>query len=66
LLEKNLELVGKNVEIIPLEIESKREFRRKLLNIKEDKTVLAVVSAVDPEDDSILYISTSEIFGAVR
>jgi len=66
LLEKNLELVGKNVEIIPLEIESKREFRRKLLNIKEDKTVLAVVSAVDPEDDSILYISTSEIFGGSK
>nr|PZN04849.1 MAG: transcriptional regulator [Bacillota bacterium] len=62
MLEKNLELDGKDVEIIPMEIESKREFKRKLLNIKEDKNILAVISAIDPEDDSILYISTSEVF----
>lgn len=62
ILEKNLDLKEQDIDIIPIEIESTREFRRKLLNIKEEKNILAVVSAINPQDDSILYISTSDVF----
>lgn len=62
ILEKELNLKEKDIDIIPMEIESKKEFKRKLLNIKEEKNVLAVVSAINPEDESILYISTSDVF----
>ncbi|HAA80378.1 MAG TPA: transcriptional regulator, partial [Thermoanaerobacter sp.] len=62
ILEKNLDLKEKDIDVIPIEIESKKEFRRKLLNIKEEKNILAVVSAINPEDDSVLYISTSDVF----
>ncbi|MGB9680466.1 MAG: PRD domain-containing protein, partial [Thermoanaerobacteraceae bacterium] len=62
ILEKNLDLKEKDINIIPIEIENKREFRRKLLNFKEEKNILAVVSAINPQDDSILYISTSDVF----
>ncbi|MCF6097600.1 sigma 54-interacting transcriptional regulator [Thermovorax subterraneus] len=61
-LEKELHLREKGIDVIPLKIENKRDFRRKLSRIREEKNVLAVVSAVDPEDKSFVYISTSEIF----
>ena len=62
ILEKELNLKERDIDIILMEIESKKEFKRKLLSIKEEKNVLAVVSAINPEDDSILYISTSDVF----
>ncbi|MDI3310616.1 MAG: sigma 54-interacting transcriptional regulator [Thermoanaerobacterium sp.] len=62
ILEKNLDLKEKDIDIIPIEIENKREFKRKIQNIKAEKNILAVVSAIDPEDESILYISTKDIF----
>ncbi|MCG0275941.1 MAG: PRD domain-containing protein [Thermosediminibacteraceae bacterium] len=61
ILEKNLDLKGKDIDIIPLEIVNSKEFKRKLASIKEEKNILAVISAIDPEDDSVLYISTSEV-----
>ncbi|AGB19979.1 sigma 54-interacting transcriptional regulator [Thermoanaerobacterium thermosaccharolyticum] len=62
MLEKNLDLKEKDIDIIPIDIENKREFKRKIQNIKAEKNILAVVSAIDPEDESILYISTKDIF----
>ncbi|MGB9779829.1 sigma 54-interacting transcriptional regulator [Caldanaerobacter sp.] len=62
ILERELNLKEKDIDIIPIEIENKKEFKKKILNIKEEKNVLAVVSAIDPEDETVLYISTSDVF----
>ncbi|KAA5807372.1 sigma 54-interacting transcriptional regulator [Thermoanaerobacterium thermosaccharolyticum] len=62
ILEKKLDLKSAGIDIIPLNIEDKREFKRKLQNIKTEKNILAVVSAFDPGDDTLKYISTTDIF----
>jgi len=62
ILEKKLNLKSAGIDIIPLNIEDKREFKRKLQNIKREKNVLAVVSAFDPGDDTVKYISTTDVF----
>ncbi|HHV74954.1 MAG TPA: sigma 54-interacting transcriptional regulator [Thermoanaerobacterium sp.] len=62
ILEKKLDLKSAGIDIIPLNIEDKREFKRKLQNIKREKNVLAVVSAFDPGDDTVKYISTTDVF----
>ncbi|SNX53330.1 sigma-54-dependent transcriptional regulator [Thermoanaerobacterium sp. RBIITD] len=62
ILEKKLDLKSAGIDIIPLNIEDKREFKRKLQNIKREKNILAVVSAFDPGDDTLKYISTTDIF----
>ncbi|WKV10007.1 sigma 54-interacting transcriptional regulator [Thermoanaerobacterium sp. CMT5567-10] len=62
ILEKKLDLKSAGIDIIPLNIEDKREFKRKLQNIKTEKNVLAVVSAFDPGDDTLKYISTTDVF----
>ncbi|WP_434564656.1 sigma 54-interacting transcriptional regulator [Thermoanaerobacterium thermosaccharolyticum] len=62
ILEKKLDLKSAGIDIIPLNIEDKREFKRKLQNIKREKNILAVVSAFDPGDDTLKYISTTDVF----
>ncbi|MGF7400504.1 sigma 54-interacting transcriptional regulator [Thermoanaerobacterium thermosaccharolyticum] len=62
ILEKKLDLKSAGIDIITLNIEDKREFKRKLQNIKREKNILAVVSAFDPGDDTLKYISTTDIF----
>ncbi|AEF18016.1 PTS system transcriptional activator [Thermoanaerobacterium xylanolyticum LX-11] len=62
ILEKKLNLKSAGIDIIPLNIEDKREFKRKLQNIKREKNVLAVVSAFDPGDDTLKYISPTDVF----
>ncbi|MGF7397495.1 sigma 54-interacting transcriptional regulator [Thermoanaerobacterium thermosaccharolyticum] len=62
ILEKKLDLKSAGIDIITLNIEDKREFKRKLQNIKTEKNILAVVSAFDPGDDTLKYISTTDIF----
>lgn len=62
ILEKKLDLKSKGIDIITLNIDSKKEFKMKIQNIKRDKNILAVVSAFNPEDDTLKYISTSDLF----
>ncbi|MBC8589087.1 sigma 54-interacting transcriptional regulator [Paratissierella segnis] len=62
ILENKLRHIGNEVDIIPLNIENKKEFKRKLQNIKREKNILAVVSAFNPDDDSLNYISTTDLF----
>lgn len=62
IIEKNYDIRDRNINIIPIDITSKKEFRKKINKIKQEKNVLAVVSAINPEDSSLLYISTSDIF----
>ena len=62
ILEQKFDLPINNIDIIPIDIPSKAEFKKKIDKVKSEKNVLAVVSAIDLNDSSILYISTSDIF----
>lgn len=62
ILEKKLDLKGKNIRIIPINIISGSEYKRKIEKLKSKNNILAVVSAIKPEDDSLTYISTAELF----
>ncbi|SHM72014.1 sigma 54 modulation protein [Caldanaerovirga acetigignens] len=62
ILEKEFGLKEKGIDVIPLKIENKKDFKNKLDRIKNERNILAVVSALDPEDGSLVYISTSQIF----
>lgn len=62
LIEKNLNTMEKDIDIIPIDISSQESYEKKIQRIKSEKNVIAVVSAIQPKDKSILYISTSDFF----
>jgi len=62
ILEQKLDLQSKGIDVIPIGIDNKIEFNRNIQNIKKEKNLLGLVGAARPEDESILYLSTYEIF----
>lgn len=62
ILEKKLDISHHDIDIIPMDIPSYELFNSKLKKLKESRNILAVVSAIKPRDDTLLYISTSDIF----
>ena len=62
IIEKDFSLRSKNIDVICIDIVNKREFKKKLNRISIDKNIIAVVSAIDPEEEELLYISTTELF----
>ena len=62
ILEKKLNLKQQSIDIIPMDILSKETFNKKLMQLKGERNILAVVSAIKPDDDTLLFISASEIF----
>lgn len=62
ILNKKLNLQSKEIDVIPLDIDDKIEFNNNIQNIKREKNLIGVVGALKPEDNSILYLSTYEIF----
>ncbi|MCY6959925.1 sigma-54-dependent transcriptional regulator [Clostridium brassicae] len=62
IIEHKLNTKDKDVDVLCIDILSKDKFNKDIEKIKEDKNVIAVISAIKPLDDSILYISTSDIF----
>ena len=62
ILDERYNLSKNNIDILPINIYGKKEFKRKIQDIKAYKNILAVVSAVNPEDDTLLYLSVSDIF----
>lgn len=66
ILEKKLSLNDKNIDIIPIDIINNNEYKRKIHTIKSEKNVLAVVSAIKPDDSSLQYISTTDLFDEKR
>lgn len=62
IVKKKLEVINNNIDILNIDIVSKDKFNHNIQNIKAEKNILAVVSAIKPEDESLLYISTSDIF----
>lgn len=66
ILEKKFDLNEKKIDVIPIDIINNDEYKRKLDKIKCEKNVLAVASAIKPEDRSLLYISTTDLFDENR
>ena len=62
IVEQKLDVKQRNIDVITMDIDDKHKFNEKIRKIKQHKNIIAVVSSFKPEDDSILYISTSEIF----
>ena len=62
ILEQKLKTSQSGIDIVSMEISNKIKFKEKIAQIKTTKNVLAVVSAIDPKDSELLYISTSDIF----
>lgn len=62
ILEKNLGSMNNDLDILNIDTLNNNKFNKNISNIKLEKNILAVVSAVRPEDKSLLYISTSDIF----
>ena len=62
IIEKKLEVMDNDIDILNIDIVSKDKFNHNIENINAEKNILAVVSAIKPQDESLLYISTSDIF----
>ncbi|KLU62497.1 nitrogen assimilation regulatory protein [Peptococcaceae bacterium CEB3] len=61
ILENKFNLGEKNIEVIPIDIASQAEYRRRIKRIAREKNVLAVVSAIKPDEDSLPYLSTTDL-----
>lgn len=62
IVEEKLEITSNDIDILNIDIVNKKKFNHNIQKIKAEKDILAVVSAVKPDDESLLYISTSDIF----
>ena len=62
IVEKKLEVMNSDIDILNIDILNKKKFNHNIQKIKAEKDILAVISAVKPDDQSLLYISTSDIF----
>ncbi|WP_238883052.1 sigma 54-interacting transcriptional regulator [Clostridium sp. YIM B02551] len=62
ILEQKLNLSRHNIDVIPIEITDSTKFKRNIEKIKKNKNVIGVVSASNPKDREVIYLSTSDIF----
>lgn len=61
ILEKLIKDSDKKADIIPIDIASIEEYNRKLSQIKREKNIIAVISAIKPEDETLTYISPKDL-----
>ncbi|MBZ9607408.1 sigma 54-interacting transcriptional regulator [Clostridium estertheticum] len=62
ILDQKFNLQSKGIDVIPINIDDKISFNKNIQNIKKERNLLGIIGAVKPEDDSVLYLSTYEIF----
>ncbi|WP_040213458.1 sigma 54-interacting transcriptional regulator [Clostridium polynesiense] len=62
ILENKIKNIYDYADIIPMEILDRKNFEKNLQKLRQEKNVVAVVSAVDPKNDDLYYLSTSDIF----
>ena len=62
MLEQRYSLQKNGIEAVLIDASSKIELKQKIDKIKLHKNILAVISAFSFEDNSILHVSTSDIF----
>lgn len=62
ILEKKIDVDKFDIDIIPIDVSDNIKYKNNIEKIKEKKNVLAIASVLDPKDENIIYISTSDIF----
>jgi len=61
LIEDNIELNEKNIQIVPMSITAKNEMEVKINKIAKNKNILGIVGTINPEIHGIPFISATEI-----
>ena len=62
LVENQLDLEGKNIQIIPMSVLDREDMLIKIKRIAKDKNILAIVGTLNPELHGIPFVSASELF----
>ncbi|MHC1684253.1 MAG: sigma 54-interacting transcriptional regulator [Clostridiaceae bacterium] len=61
ILENKFNIIEKGIDVIPINISDKYDFRSKIKELKEKKNILAVVSSIDPEYKYVKYIPALDL-----
>lgn len=62
MLEENVDIENKNVQVIPMSISDKKNVYRKISKLSKDKRIIAIVGTIDPKIYGVPYISVTELF----
>ncbi|MBP2658222.1 MAG: hypothetical protein H6Q69_1254 [Firmicutes bacterium] len=63
LLEDKLALVGKNIQVLPMSINDRKQLAGKINNLSKEKKIIAVVGTFNPGLYNIPFVPVSAIFG---
>lgn len=61
LIEDNIDLEYKNIEIIPMAISERDEMNKRISKILKDKKIIAIVGSMDPKIHYIPFVSLTEL-----
>ncbi|MDV4150852.1 sigma 54-interacting transcriptional regulator [Clostridium sp. AL.422] len=61
LIEDNIDLDNKNIEIIPIAISEREEMNKRISKILKSKRIVAIVGSIDPGIHSIPFISLTDL-----
>lgn len=62
MIEENVCIEDKNVQIIPMSIIDKNNMYRKISKLTKDKRIIAIVGPINPQIHGVPYISVAELF----
>ncbi|MFZ5967357.1 MAG: sigma 54-interacting transcriptional regulator [Bacillota bacterium] len=62
IIEENVDIENKDVQIIPMSISDKKNLYRKISKLSKDKKIIAIVGTFNPDIYGIPYISVAELF----
>jgi transcriptional regulatory protein LevR/transcriptional regulator with AAA-type ATPase domain len=62
MIEEKIDLVSRNIQIIPMAINDKKVLVNRINKLSEEKKILAIVGILNPNIYGIPYIPTSELF----
>lgn len=61
ILENKFNIIEKGIDVIPINISDKYDFKNKIKELKKKKNILAVVSSIDPEYKYVKYIPALDL-----
>jgi transcriptional regulatory protein LevR len=61
MIEENVNIENKNVQIIPMSISDKKNLYRKISKLSKDKKIMAIVGTLNPDIYGVPYISVAEL-----
>jgi transcriptional regulatory protein LevR/transcriptional regulator with AAA-type ATPase domain len=62
MLEERLDIVGKNIQFMPMSISDKEQLLVRINKLSKEKTIIAVVGTFDPDIYGIPFIPVSALF----